>query len=272
MPGRSYTQSNNNYRYGFNGKELDREGPVQYDYGFRIYDPRIVRFKSLDPLSIDYPWNSPYAFAENRFIDGIDLEGKEWENFKSKFKNPGELKVKLPNEQSAQQQHYSVTIQNPKTPFNEFKKEFMTSPQEFLTNSKAEFHAPVDGEAKPSQFKEGSYIKIDINGPMNNGYIKVKSIKEAKDGSLSATFVTLEGHVEKGIITFNISQDKNGNTKFDINSKSEVDFGLVTTKYARKQQSESWKEVLTNITKKIGGKEIDRKVEIITPPKIEKVN
>jgi hypothetical protein len=32
----------------------------------------------VDPLAPEYVWNSPYAFAENRVIDGIDLEGLEW--------------------------------------------------------------------------------------------------------------------------------------------------------------------------------------------------
>jgi hypothetical protein len=32
---------------------------------------------SLDPLAPDYPWNSPYAFSENRVIDCIELEGLE---------------------------------------------------------------------------------------------------------------------------------------------------------------------------------------------------
>jgi hypothetical protein len=33
---------------------------------------------SVDPLAPEYPWNSTYAFAENRVIDGIDLEGAEF--------------------------------------------------------------------------------------------------------------------------------------------------------------------------------------------------
>ena len=33
-------------------------------------DPRLGRFWSVDPLASKYPWNSPYAFAENRVIDG----------------------------------------------------------------------------------------------------------------------------------------------------------------------------------------------------------
>jgi hypothetical protein len=47
-------------------------------FKYRIHDPRIARFSSLDPLASKYPHNSPYAFSENRVIDGIELEGAEW--------------------------------------------------------------------------------------------------------------------------------------------------------------------------------------------------
>ncbi|MGB3525011.1 MAG: hypothetical protein WBB32_03475 [Flavobacteriales bacterium] len=40
------------------------------------------RFLSLDPLAVKYVWNSPYAFSENRVIDGIDFEGLEHLNNK----------------------------------------------------------------------------------------------------------------------------------------------------------------------------------------------
>lgn len=33
---------------------------------------------SLYPLAGKFPWNSPYAFSENRLIDGIELEGAEF--------------------------------------------------------------------------------------------------------------------------------------------------------------------------------------------------
>ena len=78
MPGRSFgTQS----RYGFNGKERDKE-VVQYDYGFRIYDPRLVRFKSVDPLTQSYPWYTPYQFSGNNPILFIDRDGAEPERNK----------------------------------------------------------------------------------------------------------------------------------------------------------------------------------------------
>ena len=80
MPGRSYTAPNGGYRYGFNGKENDNEvkgSGNQQDYGMRIYDPRVGRFLSVDPIAKDYPWNSTYAFAENDVIRSIDLDGLE---------------------------------------------------------------------------------------------------------------------------------------------------------------------------------------------------
>lgn len=81
MPGRSFTSSGASYRFKFNGKEMDEEGMggggSTYDYGFRIYNPNLVRFLSTDPLFKSFPWNSPYAFAENKLIQSIDLEGLE---------------------------------------------------------------------------------------------------------------------------------------------------------------------------------------------------
>jgi len=79
QPGRKFTNGSQ-YRYGFNGKENDNEVKGegnQQDYGLRIYDPRLGRFLSTDPLGAEYPWNSSYAFAENDVIRSIDLEGAE---------------------------------------------------------------------------------------------------------------------------------------------------------------------------------------------------
>jgi hypothetical protein len=230
----------------------------------RIYDPRVGRFLSVDPLNKDYPWNSSYAFAENRVIDGTDLDGSEWENFLSGFSKPGNLAIKLPNKEKAQTQIYRTSISNAKLSFKDLKAEFRASPQNILTNSKAEFNAPVDGNEKPSQFKIGSFIKIDISGPMNNSYIKVASIED-KDKSISATFVTLKGHIEKGIINFKLIDKGYGKYDFSISSMSEVDMGLAPEGYARSEQKKSWLEVLNKIVKKSGGVETSRTTTVILP-------
>lgn len=79
-------ESADDYRYGFQGQEKDDEIKDEgnsLNYTFRMHDPRIGRFFAVDPLYRDYPWNSPYAFSENRVIDAVELEGLE----------KGELKV-----------------------------------------------------------------------------------------------------------------------------------------------------------------------------------
>lgn len=77
MKGRTY--SNDKYRYGFNGKEKDNAFAItnNYDYGFRIYNPSIAKFLSVDPLTKSYPWYTPYQFAGNTPIQAIDLDGLE---------------------------------------------------------------------------------------------------------------------------------------------------------------------------------------------------
>ncbi|MFM2201167.1 MAG: hypothetical protein RL040_367 [Bacteroidota bacterium] len=78
LEGRSY--SSELYRFGFNGKESDTEQTSDiniYSFEFRDYDSRVGRFLSVDPLFATYPWNSTFAFAENRVLDCIDLEGRE---------------------------------------------------------------------------------------------------------------------------------------------------------------------------------------------------
>jgi len=71
---------NGYYRYGFNGKENDNEVKGtgnQQDYGIRIYDPRVGRFLSTDPLTKTFPYWSPYQFSGNDPIRYIDLDGAE---------------------------------------------------------------------------------------------------------------------------------------------------------------------------------------------------
>jgi RHS repeat-associated protein len=81
MPGRSYIAGSSlNYRYGFNGKENDNEVEGvgnQIDYGMRVYDPRIGKFLSVDPLQKKYPWYTPYQYAGNKPISSIDVDGLE---------------------------------------------------------------------------------------------------------------------------------------------------------------------------------------------------
>ena len=58
-------------------KSWEESGVTLYDYGFRIYNPGIARFLSVDPLAPEYPYYTPYQFAGNMPIAAIDLDGLE---------------------------------------------------------------------------------------------------------------------------------------------------------------------------------------------------
>jgi len=78
MPGRNFSSSN--YRYGFNGKENDNDVKGQgnqQDYGMRIYDPRLGKFLSVDPIAAKFPALTAYQFSNNSPIQNIDLDGLE---------------------------------------------------------------------------------------------------------------------------------------------------------------------------------------------------
>lgn len=81
MPGRSFTATGQTgYRYGFNGKENDNEvkgAGNSLDFGARIYDSRLGRWLSTDPLVAKYPFASPYNFVLNNPINAIDPDGRD---------------------------------------------------------------------------------------------------------------------------------------------------------------------------------------------------
>jgi RHS repeat-associated protein len=70
----------NGYRYGFNGMEKDNEHNVEggnYDFGARIYDSRLGRWLSLDPMMDIFPFESPYDYCLDNPILQIDLGGNQ---------------------------------------------------------------------------------------------------------------------------------------------------------------------------------------------------
>jgi RHS repeat-associated protein len=74
------TVESEEYRFGFQGQEMDDEvkgDGNSVNYKFRMHDPRIGRFFAVDPLSSSFPWNSCYAYSENKVISYIELEGLE---------------------------------------------------------------------------------------------------------------------------------------------------------------------------------------------------
>ncbi len=110
------------YRFGFNGKEKDNdisgEGNI-IAFEARIYDARLCRFFSCDPLESDFPWQSPYLFASNCPIALIDYLGMSAVTAtiddESKTDNKGEnLKSIKGMSQSDIKNNQDPTIEDPK--------------------------------------------------------------------------------------------------------------------------------------------------------------
>ena len=76
----AYTEN----KYKFVKMELQNEeftdgsGLELYEFKYRFHDPQIGRFIQIDPLAEKYTSNGTYSYAENRPVNGIDLEGLEW--------------------------------------------------------------------------------------------------------------------------------------------------------------------------------------------------
>jgi RHS repeat-associated protein len=72
------TFSTTAYRFGFQGQEKDDDIKGygnSIDMGARIYDTRLGKFLSVDPLQFVQPFQSTYCFAGNQPIWAIDAKG-----------------------------------------------------------------------------------------------------------------------------------------------------------------------------------------------------
>lgn len=77
MPNRSFNADGQ--KHLFHGMEHDGEvsgSGNSYTTEFRQYDPRLGRWKSVDPLAHEFPWSSPYVAFNNNPIVFIDPDGR----------------------------------------------------------------------------------------------------------------------------------------------------------------------------------------------------
>ncbi|HYC84454.1 MAG TPA: RHS repeat-associated core domain-containing protein, partial [Chryseosolibacter sp.] len=65
-------------RSKFQGQEHIDDLGLDWDaFKWRNHQPEIGRFFNVDPLAEKFPYNSPYAFSENKITNSIELEGLE---------------------------------------------------------------------------------------------------------------------------------------------------------------------------------------------------
>ena len=84
------------YRFGFNGMERDDEwkgSGNSYDFGARIYDPRLGKLLSMDKYTAKLPEWSPYVISANSPVYYIDPDGNYWIDFGSRDYGEGRTRL-----------------------------------------------------------------------------------------------------------------------------------------------------------------------------------
>uniref|UniRef100_A0AAU6WSK8 RHS repeat-associated core domain-containing protein n=1 Tax=Chryseobacterium endophyticum TaxID=1854762 RepID=A0AAU6WSK8_9FLAO len=116
--GNSFFGAGSYKNYKFQEQELQETG--FYNFKWRNYMPDVGRFFNIDPLAEKLPYNSTYAFAENRVIDGRELEGLEWVTVKNDQGKTIERKltVSVTNDAGLNERQYNRLIESIKTDFS----------------------------------------------------------------------------------------------------------------------------------------------------------
>jgi len=262
MPGRKFSVGG--YRYGFNGKENDNEVKGegnQQDYGMRVYDPRLGRFLSVDPIAPKYPELTPFQFASNSPVIGIDQDGLELENANAANKvaryGVDALKIKRVDEGygNVQTQLYTLKTHGNAQEFTKFRETFLKSPQK-ITNNFYATYKPAQ-QADPNTLTPGDEIQIDPMLVAFDVYVRVMDVRSA-DNSFRMTFATLEGHPEAGYVMFSGSfNEETGEIKFEVLTETRESYGLSRLGPSRPMQKDQWEDVMGNARKFLGKEKKD---------------
>jgi RHS repeat-associated protein len=175
------------YKYSFQSQEKQIHTGWN-SFKWRNYDPSIGRFFNVDPLAESFLYNSTYAFAENRVIDGRELEGLEWVPIKDDkgALTTRQLNVSITNNAKLNEKQLSKVTESFKS---DFAKKFSTE------GVKAELVVSDKATIKVNLVDQTSTTITDSDG---NEFSKFKggvtaTLGESQENSFSVT-ATVDGN------------------------------------------------------------------------------
>ncbi len=213
MPGRKVQAGG--YRFGFQGQEQDDEvkgDGNSVNYKYRVHDPRLGRFLSIDPLAPEYPFYSPYVFSGNRVIDAVELEGLEPSWFgTTHFEVKAELQAGAATYLGVQAHVHTGIIYDSKGNigiYSSFGGFYQVGGNYFGTNTITALHE--DGLSAPGFLMVmGADSDIGIEFGYSMGIDNVWDYLKTTDWTIS------ESVVDVGISNPTFSNDRNNNGKVD---------------------------------------------------------
>lgn len=210
MQNRTMTNTGEGYRFGFNGKEIDREhegAGIVYDYGFRIYNPALGRFLSVDPLFKTYPWYTPYQFAANTPLSAVDIDGLE----SDKVFNATEQTVPVVSNGSLEK--------NLEEAYLEAQELYETEGSDYLLIKYDDAKVCFDKATKDIEENKGTMaadnLQLFLNGETD---LKIESLEKLSEFS---AFTSADKRLNSHIATLakrEASNMSNGETKQVVNS------------------------------------------------------
>ena len=225
-------------------------------------DP-VVFALSVDPLTKSYPMLTPYQFASNRPIDGIDLDGKEYESYMSGqiVKSKGVAALPIISYDHGWgpvvKASYDLKVKGNAESFNRLKEAYTTNPGIIHNpNNKLATYYPMENQSdKDNNLGVGDHMYIDIAGPFND-YVRFTEVN-VNNNSFQIKAATLYGHTDAGTINFSGSFDpESGTINFSIQNETTNNIGMdaSTLSLGRIAQETQWKTILNNSENYLGGK------------------
>ncbi len=189
------------FRYGFNKMEADDEikgSRNSYDFGARIYDSRLGRFLSLDPMSKNFPFQSPYLFASNNPIFYIDENGEYSVATHFTVTYNAAIKVGFSHELATKIAHYaSVYADHPDWNYMSgamHRLNQMEMSEQGMDQEELEYNSDKYGSYKTTEWSQASTMISSVSIHAMKTYWENISDEEAVDRALyGGTFTGKEG-------------------------------------------------------------------------------